>query len=347
MFCGTKFCAVVKADAYGLGSKKVCCAIDDLVDYFAVSSEAEFLEINRLVTKPILILDPIYKNITKLARQSCEFCVSNQKQLNNILRIAKKNRSVEYKIHLAFNTGMNRFGFASNEELINIFNEIEKTQNISINGVFSHFYMGSNEIFVNLQSKKFIELQKMIRQKYDDRNLIFHISNTDGFEFNQYFDMVRIGLGMFLDNNYSIFSLESRIVEIRWIEAHENVGYSQSFISPKKMKIAVVSIGYADGIMRSISTKGFVIVNGEFCKILAVCMDSIIIDVTDVKISLNDRVTLIGKNGGKQIFICDLASWCGTISYEIMTRISKRVKRVYIGGVAYANHNGKIQSEKT
>ena len=93
--------------------------------------------------------------------------------------------------------------------------------------------------------------------------------------------------------------------------------------------------------------QGCVIVNGKFCKILAVCMDSIIIDVTDVKVNINDNVTLIGENGGKQIFVCDLASWCDTISYEIMTRISKRVKRVYIGGVAYANHNGKIQSEKT
>lgn len=346
MLAGVKFCAVVKADAYGLGAKKICKAINDLVDYFAVSSEAEFLGIHKHVTKPILLLDPIYKNITKLARLNCEFCVSNKMQVEIVLRLANKHKSIKFKIHLAFNTGMNRFGFDSKCELFEAVEIVQKTQNILIVGIFSHFFMGNDQNFVSLQSEKFSEIQKTLRQNEKIKDLIFHISNTDGFELNQQFNMVRIGLGMFLHNNYNAFSLESRIVEIRCIEEKENVGYSQAFISTKKMKIAVVSIGYADGISRCMKNQGFVIVNGEFCKILAVCMDSIIIDVTDVKVNINDNVTLIGENGGKQIFVCDLASWCDTIGYEIMTRISKRVKRVYIGGVAYADNNWQIQSKK-
>ena len=342
----TKFCAVIKADAYGLGAKVICRKIDDLVDYFAVSSEDEFLEIKKLVSKQILLLDPIYKNITKLARLNCEFCVSNEFQFNKIYKLAKINKNVTYKIHIAFNTGMNRFGFDKINDILNVFELCKKTQNITIIGVFSHFYMGNDQKNVNLQTKRFAKLQNVIMRKYCKEDIIFHISNTDGFEFNQHFTMVRIGLGMFLYDNNNAFSLESNIVEIRLIEKQENVGYSNAFIAPEKMKIAVISIGYADGVMRSISGKGFVLVNGKFCKILAVCMDSIIIDTSNVNCSLNDKVTLIGENGSEQIFICDFASWCDTINYEVMTRISKRVKRVYIGG-QNANHNWKIQGKKT
>ena len=107
------------------------------------------------------------------------------------------------------------------------------------------------------------------------------------------------------------------------------------------MKIAVVAIGYADGVFRRLAGRGLVLIKGKFCKILAVCMDSIIVDVSEVKVVLNDKVTLIGKNGTAEIFVCDFALWCDTIEYEIMTRISKRVKRVYIGG-RDANHNRKV-----
>ena len=341
-----KFCAVVKADAYGLGASKVACAIDDLVDYFAVSSQEEFMEINRHVSKPILLLDPIYKNITKLARLNCEFCVSNKLQFEIILRLAKRNKNIKYKIHIAFNTGMNRFGFDKIKDVLEIFEIIKKAQNISIIGVFSHFYAGNIQKFVILQSKKFLLLKNSLEANGFGNDIIFHISNTEGFEYNQQFDMIRIGLGMFLYNNHNSFSLESNIVEIRLLNKGENIGYGNSYISDKKMKIAVVSIGYADGVLRCMANRGFVIINGLFCKILAVCMDSIIVDVSGVKVRLGDDVTLIGDNGGKQIFVCDFAKFCDTINYEVMTRISRRVKRVYIGGKFYANHNGQVQSEK-
>ena len=102
---------MVKANAYGLGSKKICKTLNFIADYFAVSSKEEFLEIKNLTKKPILLLDPIYENITKLAIAGCELCVSNKDQLQMIYLEAMSNRSVVYKIHIAVNTGMNRFGF--------------------------------------------------------------------------------------------------------------------------------------------------------------------------------------------------------------------------------------------
>ncbi len=338
---GQSFCAVVKANAYGLGAKKICGEINDLVDYFAVSSEDEFFDINDVSKKPILLLDPIYKNITKLARFNCEFCISNKTQLELFLKEADENKDVAYKLHVAFNSGMNRFGFNTEEEVWECIDLIKKTQNISIIGVFSHFYAGNNRDFAKTQLDKLSKLKTFLVKKTDNYHLMFHISNTAGFANERGFDMCRIGLGMFLNDNNSVFSLESKIIEIQHLKPGETVGYGGGFFVTKKTDVAVVAIGYADGVFRKIVGKGFVIVNGCLCQILAVCMDSIIIDITSVKAKLQDTVTLIGKNGGREIFVCDFANWCDTIEYEIMTRFSKRVKRVYIGG-QNANHNRKV-----
>lgn len=341
-----KFCAVVKANAYGMGAKKVCEAVNDIVDYFAVSSEDEFLEVCETATKPILLLDPIYENITNLAKLNCEFCVSNFHQLKIILAEAEKNLSVKFKLHLAFNTGMNRFGFNRETEVLKVFKMIEKTQNVSIFSVFSHFYQGNEEIFVKIQAKRFFSLKKKLQQNFDLSNVIFHISNTAGFAHEKNFDMFRIGLGMFCYNNNYVFSLETKIIEIQTLKKHDTAGYGFGFVAKQKTKVAVCGVGYADGIPRKLAGVGYVLINGKCCKILAVCMDSIVVDVTNVNPKLLDKVTLIGKNGGKEISCCKFSSWCGTIDYEVMTSISSRVKRKYFGGV-HADNNGKVPSEKT
>ncbi len=327
-----KFCAVAKADCYSLGARKICWAINDYVDYFAVASRKEFFAINKLVTKPILLLTPIYKSITILAKRNCEFCVSNLKEFLIFERLAKRNKNVLYKIHIAINTGMNRFGFCGISEIEIILNHIQKTQNIVICGVFSHFYAGNCKILVENQIKKLEKFRKYLLSKIDCDNIVFHISNTSGFEFCDKFDMVRIGLGMFLNNNKSCFSLSAKVLEIQKLKAGETAGYGLKFLAEKNMKIAVVSIGYADGISKSVAGKGFVLIKGTRCKILAVCMDVIIVDVLGVDAKIQDEVVLIGVSEHEQIFVCEMASWCDTIEHEIMTRLSRRIKRVFIGG---------------
>ena len=337
---------MVKANAYGFGARCISREIDDIVDYFAVSSGDEFLHIKNMTSKPIILLTPIYKNITKLAKLNCEFCVSNLYQLNLFIRCAKIHKDVDFRLHIAFNTGMNRFGFDTENEVMECFCLTEKTQNISIIAIFTHFYHGKSKYFADLQSKKFLDIENYLMKSLNKNNLMFHIANTSGFVNQKDFDMIRIGLGMFLFNNDCVFELNSKIIEIKNINKGDCVGYGREFIANRKMQIAVVAIGYADGVFKNIAGRGFVLVHGIFCKILAVCMDSIIIDVSGIDVKLNDEVTLIGENNGSRIFVCDFAKWCGTIEYEIMTRISSRVKRVYIGGLHNANHNRKVSSKK-
>ena len=122
-------------------------------------------------------------------------------------------------------------------------------------------------------------------------------------------------------------------LQILFLKKGEISGYSACFVAKNdNTKIAVVGIGYGDGIFRNIQNKGYVLINNSFAKIVAVCMDCLIVDVTNISAKVGDTVTLIGRNGDKQIFVCDVASWCDTISYEIMVRLSGRIKRKYIRG---------------
>ena len=342
-----KFCAVVKANAYGMGLEEIVSEIDDLVDYYAVSCEDEFFRVRKHTKKNVIILDPIYENITNLAKQNCEFCVSNFKQFELFFNLSKMNLNIEFKIHIAFNTGMNRFGFVDENEILRIFDIVKKTQNISIFGVFSHFYQGNDKFLSILQSYRFSKLKDKLVAKFDLTNTIFHISNTSGFCFETQFDMVRIGLGMLLNKNQQCFNLKSKIIEIQNLKSGDTAGYGLKFLASKNMRVAVVSIGYADGVMRKISGRGCVLINGKRCLILAVCMDSIIVDVTNVQAEILNDVIVCGKDGEDEISICEIAAWCDTIEYEIMTNISNRVVRVYIGGTKDANNNGKISCTKT
>ncbi len=161
-------------------------------------------------------------------------------------------------------------------------------------------------------------------------NVIYHLASSDGVLFKNGFDMVRAGMMLYTDKNFETISLKSRVLDIQNLNAFESAGYSAIFRAEKKTKIAVVGIGYGDGVFRNITSKGYVLINGNFAKIVAVCMDSILVDVTNLDVQIYDEVVLIGKSKDKQIFICDMASWCDTIDYEIIVRLSQRVERKYI-----------------
>lgn len=338
----TKFCLVVKANAYGFGDKKICKFVEKEIDYFAVSCESEFLRVRAVTKKPILLLDPIYENITKLAKQSAEFCVPNLKAFYIILKEAKRHKLINYKIHLAINTGMNRFGFNNKNEIIEISEKIKKVQNISILGVFSHYFQANNENFVNLQYEKFKEYQKLISKIYTKNKPIFHICASFASAQKDLLDMVRIGIFAYSDKFFQTIKLTAKIIDFQSLKKGESAGYNRQFIAKKKTKLAIVSIGYADGIFRSIAGSGYVLINDNFCKIVAICMDSILVDVTSINCKIYDDATIIGKDKMSQIFICDLARWCGTIDYEILTSISERVERIYIKDKENADNNRKI-----
>ena len=323
---------VVKADAYGLGAKKICKTLSSVADYFAVSSVSEFFDIKWLTNKPILLLDPIYENITKIVRFGCEICVSNLDQFEIIKKEARRNKKLVYKIHVKINSGMNRFGFKNIDDIIKVFEAVSKTQNIFIVGVFSHYFDAKSPEFAEKQLAFMNKIKEELVKRFHLKRTIFHISNSDGLDGFCAYDMARVGMKIYDESVYETIKLKSKVIEIQTLECGETAGYSRGFVARHQTKIAVVAIGYADGIMRRIAGRGYVLINDNFCKILAVCMDSIIVNITGQNVKLYDDVVLIGRDKENQIFICDIASWCDTIGYEVITRISSRVKRKYKTG---------------
>lgn len=326
-----KYCFVAKANAYGFGLK-ICEYVEGDVDCFAVSSPAEFFELNRLVKKQIIILDPVYENIKELANAGAIFTVSNISALEEILKAAKKSK-VKLKVFIKLNTGMNRFGFDEEKEVIEVCEKLKKSQNIVVFGAYSHYFEAKNEVFVQKQNEKFSIMRNIICQFFGE-NLIFHIAATEGAsasiqkKYND-FQMIRIGMGNFSDRFYPTLSLVSKVMEVHKVKAGEGAGYGAAFSPKKDSLVAAVGIGYGDGLLRSIVKEGKVLIRGKFFPIVAICMDVILVDVTGDFVSIGDDVTLIGRQGKNQIFVCDVAAWCDTIEYEIIVRLSLRIRRKY------------------
>lgn len=327
-----KMCLVSKANAYGLGDKKVCKYLNNEVDYFAVSSVDEFLRVLKITNKKIFLLDPIYENITKVANKKGVLCVSNLESFDKILKAAKRNKRIKFEIQIAINTGMNRFGFSDEKTILSLIEKVKKVQNIYIFSVFSHYFQANNENIAKKQYNKFLKFKKIFVNNYQKNEILFHISNSVATENFNREDIARIGIFAYDDKRFQTIKLTAKIIDFQFLKKGESAGYDKQFVACRDTKLAIVSIGYADGIFRNIVKKGYVLINDCYCKIVAICMDSILVDVTNVECKVCDEVVLIGKDKKNQIFICDLANWCDTISYEILTHISKRVKRIYKKG---------------
>ena len=323
-----KLCAVAKANCYGLGAKVVCGFINNYVDYFAVSSSSEFFEIKKVVTKPIVILDPVFNGLKKLIKSGAELTISNYESLEKLLQISK-SIDENIKVHIAVNTGMNRFGFKTKSEIFDVVDKIKKSQKIIISGVFSHYFDAQSQEIANCQFKKLLQVKEFCFKNFN-LNVIYHLASSDGILLKNGFDMVRAGMLLYTDKSFQTITLKSEILDIQYLNKFESAGYRGVFRADKKSKIAIIGIGYGDGIFRNIVKNGYVLINDKFAKIIAICMDTMLVDVTDFDVSVQDEVVLIGRCQNKQIFICDMAKWCDTIDYEIIVRLANRIERKYV-----------------
>ena len=247
-----------------------------------------------------------------------------------VLKEANKHQDIVYKIHLAFNTGMNRLGFCGEKEIFDVINICRKTQNISIIGVFSHYYDANNKNIAEMQFLKFAQLKEKINKNFEDNNIIFHLASSYGVVNQNGFDMARVGFLMYDDSMFSTIKLCAKIIDFQVLQNGDTAGYDGVFVAKKKTKLAIIQIGYADGIFRNIVKHGYVLINNNFAKIVAICMDSMIVDATEISCKIGDDVVIIGKDKTKQIFICDVARWCDTIGYKIIAKLSSRIKRKYL-----------------
>lgn len=318
-----KFCAVVKANAYGIGVHSVCKCLHGIADFFAVANLKEALTIRLFdKTTKILILGPINKDeYNECANNNISVSISSITHLYDCFRNIKN----KINIHLQINTGLNRFGFRSISMFKKALKQIKYNENINLEGIYSHFATKENDkLFMKKQFYKFCMYKRLVKS-----NVICHIANSFACKKNKnyHLDMVRTGFLMYAgDNEFGnkmVLSIKSKIVNILDVKKGESVGYDRSYYATKKMKIAVIPIGYADGLDRRLSNRFSLLVGGEKCSIVGkICMDVCMVDISNVKCNIDDEVVILGCQNKSKITLQDYADCLDTSPYEILLKFN-------------------------
>lgn len=336
-----KFMAVVKAFAYGSDACVVAKHLQHLdVDYLAVAYTNEGVTLREAgITKPILVLHPQPVNFKSLIKHCLEPSLYSAKVLNEFIAIATTEKQTNYPVHIKFNTGLNRLGFGESD-VDYIISKLQDTEVVKVNSMFSHLVasedLNETEFTLN-QIKTFKTIAQDSISKIGYAPML-HMCNTSGLLNypEAHFDMVRSGIGLYGFGNSTqqnkflkpIATLKSIISQIHRIEKGETVGYNRAYTSDSFTKTATIPIGHADGIGRQYGNgNGFVTINNQKAFIIGnVCMDMIMVDITHIDCKEGDKVIIFDKTTTAE----DFASTTNTISYEIITSISRRVKRKII-----------------
>ena len=337
-----KFLAVVKAFAYGSDSTAIALELQDAgVDYFAVAYVSEGVLLRDAgIKKPILVLHPQVANLKTLIDYCLEPSLYNTKILDTFLEAASTESQIDYPVHIKFNTGLNRLGFVE-KDIPAIGSKINNSKVLKVKSIFSHLAASedlSERAFTLQQIESFKHLAKQLGKELGYQPML-HMSNTSGILNypEAHFDMVRSGIGLYgfgnsvKENKHfkPVASLKTVISQIHTIKKGDSVGYNRAFVSDSDQRTATLPIGHADGIGRQYGQgKGYVMINGKRASIVGnVCMDMIMVNITDIDCKEGDEVIVFNVSNTAE----DLARTAQTISYEIITAISQRVKRVFIG----------------
>ncbi len=335
----TKFLAVVKAFGYGSDAVTIARELESLgVDYLAVAyaNEGETLR-NAGIKSPILVLHPLPVNFQVILDHCLEPSIYSLKMLEKFVTFSESQNQINYPVHLKFNSGLNRLGFSEND-VSWVIDKLSATTSVKVKSIFSHLAASedlSEDSFTNKQLDRFKFISEELIKELDYRPLL-HTVNTSGILNypKAHLDMVRSGIGLYgfgndVEENKNlkpIASLKTVISQIHNIEAGETVGYNRAFTASKFTRTATLPLGHADGLSRAYGNgKGWVTINGQKASIIGnVCMDMIMVDVSDIECSEGDEVVVFGENPTAEA----LASAINSIPYELLTAVSQRIKRV-------------------
>lgn len=339
---------VVKADAYGHGAFDVAkVLLENGATRLAVAVITEAAELrNAGIECPIMILGytPLSQAVDIL-EYGIEQTVFSYEYALELSKMAQE-KCVTAKIHIALDTGMGRIGFLPEEKSVEDVYKISKLSNIEIEGLFSHFSSAdeTQKEYTYGQFKKYSWFYERLKEKGVSVK-IRHIANSAAIMDlpDTHMDGARPGIILYgyypseevVKENLSIkpvMTLKANIVHIKELEPGECISYGRTFKCSRTSKIATLPIGYADGYSRLLNGKAKVIINGQFAPVVGrICMDQCMVDITDIDgVSVGDEVILLGEYGGLKFNADDIAKILGTINYEVLCMIGKRVPRVYI-----------------
>ncbi len=298
-------CAMVKANAYGVGDYQVVKAINDDVDYFGVACFFEAEKIKKHTNKKILIVGPLEH--TKFDARFSYSCSS----VEDVLTLAQLHKRIN--VHLKVNSGMNRYGFSSVAEFKKAVKIIENSK-LNLEGIFTHY--ATIDDYVERQTevfKKFLSAIKNTKFKP-----IIHADNSAvNVCKNHHFNMVRIGFNLYNNlqkNNGLVEKIYAKITQINHVKIGELVGYNRRFVAYKNTKIAVVSVGYADGFLLEYLGINLNIKNTP-CKVLNICMDCFMFDASKIKIDVGEEIEILGDVNTPETY----ANFVKTSPYQVLT----------------------------
>lgn len=357
----TKVCCVIKADGYGHGAVELSQIYEKLgADFFAVSNIDEGIEIRKSGSKlPIVILGytPVSEaeNLAKYDISQAVFSLEYAKELSE--------KCVEEdcicKMHIKVDSGMSRIGFMCQEFPRDEYSIEEICEacclpNLEVEGLFTHFCVSDEDAegreFTNKQYENFIHVRDSLKKRGVDISVV-HCSNSGAIEDypETCCDMVRAGIILYglapsskLADRLDLvpaMTLKTVVAFVKEVQKGATISYGRTFTADRKMKIATVPIGYADGFIRQNAKDGYMMVNGKKAKIVGrICMDQTMLDVTDIEdVKTGDEVVVFGTGENGEPTADSLAENTGTINYETVCLVGKRVPRIYI-------KDGKIEN---
>ena len=346
-----KYMAVVKADGYGHNAVRCARRFEsEGIDWLGVVLPEEGVELRDAgIKKPILCLGSFWFGQENLLLDNDLTPVIYQIDKADTLNQIAEKRDVIANIHIKIDTGMGRIGVRF-DEIEGFAEKLKSFKNLNVEGLMTHFAAADNlseNDFTDLQIKRLKDCLSIFETK-GFRPIYKDLANSPGaiVHENSREDMVRLGgvlyglgddvlpTGVAKPELRAVMSIFSRIAHLKLVPKGETLGYSRTFRTQKDSLIATIPIGYEDGIPRSLSNKGKVIINGHFARIVGrISMDWTIIDVTDIpNVKLEDKVVMIGEENGLTISAEDIAQQSGTISYEITCGINRRVPKIYVEG---------------
>ncbi len=331
----SKICAVVKANAYGHGAIVIAKAIEPYVSWFAVANIQEGIELRTsgITASNILVFGSDYfRGLSKIKDSSLTLCIYSIE----CLRKLSSELSHRQRFHIEVDTGMGRTGLLK-EDLPEAILLLNGNENILIEGLYTHFSCANSDKngFSKLQLEQFLTIKSFL-QKSNTIPIITHISNSAGILTNySQMELVRPGLLIYgispiqelkLLKVSPILRWHTKPLQIKLIPRGSGVSYERTWIAENDSVIAIIPIGYADGYPRIISNVGYALVNGYKAPIVGmICMDFLMIDVSDCgDVGLSSDVVLVGRQGGLEVTVNELALWSNTIAYEILCNIGRR-----------------------
>lgn len=339
---GVKTMAMVKAFAYGSGSYEIASLLQHAgINYLTVAYTDEGISLRKSgITLPIMVMSPDATSFDRMIAWNLEPELFSFRSLDMFLQIAQTLQVRNYPVHIKLDTGMHRLGFGP-DDMERLGNELKDSQYIQVASIFSHLSASEDpaeDDFTAVQAKRFDSMSSGL-MKVLPNSPLRHLCNSAGIvrHHNLHYDMVRLGLGLYgVDGSHQlqgrlqqISTLKTMIAQIHHVPAGESVGYGHKAMAGHNRRIATICIGYADGYLRDLGNgNAYVLIHGSQARTVgSICMDMCMVDITDIPDAKEgDEATIFGND----LPVTLLGQWANTISYEIMTSISQRVKRVYI-----------------